>query len=897
MSAIGTLQSRRFYKIRLVTSSLVAIAWCSEVVAQTASVAPPTRYILDENGVNMATRAIVVPRVDVSIGPNEDPLQYVTYNQNYLQPFTNVQMNLYISGGGFFSLPTASATVMGPSGPRSVSFDISGTTYTSKLGDGSTLTKPGASYVLTLGDGTKYTYGNFDIATSDAVAGNGLTARLTEIQFPNGQKMNFYYKKVTYTCPSSSCSSTGGNQETKVRVQSFWRSDGYQIQLKYKSNLSSTGQQQTDWDIVQSAVGFNRTQEYCDPMLDVCNLTQQWPTATYQTTVIGGNPVHSVTTTQGTHKYWGVSDASGTYNYYQRPGASSFSQVGYGTIANPNNLTITRDGVTWQYSFNISQSGVFPIIYTMTAVRTNPDGSTRTVVTDQAVGTPSSITDESGGLYGFSYDVSGRLILATSPEGRSTSYVYDSRGNVTTATNVSKPGSGLADIITTASYAASCTNAFTCNQPIWTRDALGNQTDYTYDATHGGVLSVTAPADPAGVRPQTRYAYSALQAYYKNASGSIVASGVPTVQNTTVSTCLSATGANPASCVGTATESKVTKSYGPQVAGTANNLLQVSATQASGNGSVSATTSSTYDKIGNQVSMDGPLPGTSDTSVSRFDTARRLVGVVSPDPDGAGSRTPTAQRMTYNADNQVTLAESGTVTDQSDTAWTNFSSQQQAVSTYDANARLVQSKVTAGGTTYSVTQQNYDTTGRVKCRVTRIDQAQWNGQTDACVPQTTSANGPDRVTQNTYDGMNRVTTTTVGVGTADVAVDQANTYTPNGQLANVKDAEGNLTSYEYDGFDRPIKTRYPVPTAGANASSTADYEQLTYDGNSRVTQRRLRDGNTIAVTYDNLGRQTSVTPNAEFAVNYQYDLQGQVKQVQRPGDGVTIAFAYDALGR
>ena len=45
--------------------------------------------------------------------------------------------------------------------------------------------------------------------------------------------------------------------------------------------------------------------------------------------------------------------------------------------------------------------------------------------------------------------------------------------------------------MSTASYASSCTNVVICNKPTSTSDARGNTTDYTYDATHGGVLTVT----------------------------------------------------------------------------------------------------------------------------------------------------------------------------------------------------------------------------------------------------------------------------------------------------------------------------------------------------------------------------------------------------------------------
>lgn len=87
-------------------------------------------------------------------------------------------------------------------------------------------------------------------------------------------------------------------------------------------------------------------------------------------------------------------------------------------------------------------------------------------------------------------------------------------------------------------------------------------------------------------------------------------------------------------------------------------------------------------------------------------------------------------------------------------------------------------------------------------------------------------------------------------GQAEQAKEGTLTYTPNGQIASVKDGDSNLTSYDYGGYDRQYKTRYPVPSQGANASSNSDYEQLTFDANGNVTQRHLRDGSTITFAYD-----------------------------------------------
>lgn len=571
----------------------------------------------------------------------------------------------------------------------------------------------------------------------------------------------------------------------------------------------------------------------------------------------------------------------------KRP-ASASDNVTIAYDANGRVSSLTRDGVGYSYAFTLSGSA-------LTGVLTGPNGQIRTTTADTNTGTVLSVTDALNNTTSYQQDNYGRITRTTYPEGNYNEVTYDSRGNITQTTAVAKPGSGLANIVTTANYPASCSNPVTCNQPIWTRDALGRQTDYTYDSTHGGLLTVTGPADVSAVRPQTRYDYTALQAYYKNSSGSIVASGVPEYQLTGTSTCLSATSGNPASCVGTANERKTTLSYGPQSAGAPNNLLPVGATQAAGDGSIAATTASTYDNIGNVTSIDGPLSGSGDTTVYRYNANREPVGVVGPDPDGAGSRTPIAQRTTYNANGQVTLVEAGTVADQSDTAWANFSAQEQVATTYDANARPVQTQVTSGGTTYALTQQNYDNMGRVKCVATRMDPSQWTGQSDACVAQTTGPHGPDRITQSAYDAVGRVSTITEGVGTSAAAITQTSTYSPNSQVASVKDGENNLTSYTYDGFDRPSQTIYPSSSKGAGSSNASDYEQLTYDAASNVTTIRLRDGTSTSLAYDDLGRLVTRTPAGETATSFTYNLVGQPTQITQ--GSMTLTNAFDALGR
>lgn len=546
------------------------------------------------------------------------------------------------------------------------------------------------------------------------------------------------------------------------------------------------------------------------------------------------------------------------------------------------------DGVgTWNYNWIEDGSR-------LTLYREDPVGSVSTFYSDTSCGGIILYKNIAGYQTSYEYVATCKLGKVTYPEGNVEKYSYDSRGNVIEARVISKTPGYPNDIVTSASYPATCVIAKTCNSPIWTRDAKGSQTDYTYDAAHGGVLTITAPAAVTGaIRPQTRYSYGKYQAYYKNGAGSIVASGQDHYLLTGVSVCQTT-----ASCVGTADEAKTSIAYGSQAPGTANNLLPVSVTSGSGDGALSAASTFTYDVVGNRLTVDGPLSGTADTARTRYDAARRVIGIVGPDPDGAGGLLPRAQRFTYNPDGQLALAETGTVSDQSDSAWSAFNSLQQSVSTYDTSGRLIKQEVKAGGATYAVNQTSYDAAGRAICTAQRMDPAQWAGQTNVCLPQTSGPSGPDRIVKTTYDGANRPILVQTGYGTSAQANDVATTYTNNGKVATVADGQGNRTSYEYDGVDRLVKTRYPVTTVGAGASSVTDYEQIAYDENGNVTSRRLRDGTSIGYDYDKLNRMTLKNlPGSEPDVAYSYDLLNRMTAASRAADGVTQALAYDALGR
>jgi RHS repeat-associated protein len=221
---------------------------------------------------------------------------------------------------------------------------------------------------------------------------------------------------------------------------------------------------------------------------------------------------------------------------------------------------------------------------------------------------------------------------------------------------------------------------------------------------------------------------------------------------------------------------------------------------------------------------------------------------------------------------------------------------------YDANARPVKQALTSGGTIYSLIQLSYDAMGRTDCVAQRMNPAIFATiATPACSLgiQGSGANdfGPDRIVRSEYDEVGRVKKTTSAYGTAVPSEDMRVTFTGNGQVFELFDAENNKTTFEYDGFDRLSKTRYPSPTKGSGTSSTTDFEQvLAYDNNHNPTLVRNRAGEQTSLAFDNLGRLTTKTlPNAEPAVTYAYDLLGRMTGASSSAGALT--FTYDPLGR
>lgn len=865
----GAIQGRGAAKLRLICGSVAPAALALGGVLSTSGIShaqpfqpdPPVRSPQDDNGVDLASGLLSVSGPAVAIGnPEDGGLAFNSQWTNSITPYGNFALTI---------VELSSTKLHMNQGQRSRTFTHSGTKYISDQGDGSYLTASGTSpnitYTLTDSDGT--------VTTFEYIIPDFPGYFATWVTRPNGEVQKFHYRSELFTSIYVSGSWPFS------RLQSVTNNRGYQIKFGYASNVG--GDSDTyffPFTTLTSVKAINNAADYCDPVADSCSFSQSWPTVTLADTTTGKSTTDAL---GGVTQY---TFASGLPTAVRLPGKSS-DAISASFDANARIQSLTNANGTFAYSWSLSGT---VLTGTMSVGGNVVRVTTADTVLDVVLSQRDYLSPSVSKLTSYTYDTKGRLTQVTYPEGNQEQVTYDSRGNVTQVTKVAKPGSGLGGLTVTADFDATCTNVVKCNKPNWARDALSNQTDYTYDATTGQLTTVTSPAASSGAtRPQVRYSYAPAYAWTKNTSGSFVQSATPVSVLTTTSTCRTG-----ASCAGTADETRtvVTHQSGSSSAGS--NALPVTTTVQAGDGSVSLASSASYDSVGNVVAVDGPLTGSADTTTYRYDALRRQVGVIAPAPSGGASNV--AARTTYDSQGRKTLVETGTTSGQSDSAWAAFSPAQATETTYDSYDRPLTQSVKSGSTVYALSQASYDSRGRLDCSAVRMNPAQYGSlPTSACTATTPGSQGGDRIARNTYDALGRVTQVETAVGTGAAAT-ETTAYTDNGRTAWVSDGKVNRTSYTYDGHDRLVKTSYPVTTAGSGTSSSTDYEELTYGNNVQVTSRRLRDGAAIGLAYDNLGRVTTTSPSGETAITATYDLAGRPLTVQR---GTTITYGYDALGR
>jgi RHS repeat-associated protein len=616
------------------------------------------------------------------------------------------------------------------------------------------------------------------------------------------------------------------------------------------------------WTIANSFAGTPSTQSFFKP-----GIAAPWLVNTY--TTVPGNTNLGV----GQQQY--ADGRTVTYTYEdQDPQLGDVGVIGGSTgrgVSWVENGTATTT-LTWDAN---QQNAESPLFISPAPIRIRDPLNRSTFITFQ----------------GGEFVPHGYPIAKVLPNGRREDYNYSpGPGGMRSRTWNAATGFSDPDLVTTFDY--DCAVTFNCAKPITMTDPRGAVANYAYSSTHGLMLTETLP-DPDGAgplpRPQKRYTYQQFQARFKNTSGAFI-NGASVWLLTSIAECR--TSAAPCAV---SDETLTTFTY--PAAGTTNNLLPLSKTVAAVDGSLSATTVWTYDANGNKLTEDGPVAGAADTSRWRYDARRRVTATMGPDPDGAGALKPIATVSTYDDSGRLTKTETGAVSSLA-TDWASFAATDSEEFAYDALDRKLTARKQAAGITYALTQYSYDLFGRLDCTAARLNPAAFAAPpASACTLGVAGANGPDRVTKNSYDLAGQLTKVTEALGTADQADEAAYTYTATGKRFSLTDARGYRAEFRYDGHDRQTEWRFPDKVTPGTISAT-DFEQYTLDLNGNRTALRKRDAQVIGYTYDLLNRMTAKNvPGTAGDVAYAYNNLGAQTSALFSVTGQGLTTVYDALGR
>lgn len=479
------------------------------------------------------------------------------------------------------------------------------------------------------------------------------------------------------------------------------------------------------------------------------------------------------------------------------------------TDANGNIYTYTYDNVgnlltitdplgnksSYTYSSDYNQvktytdanGGVYSINYDNAGnpTQVNEPGNMQSTAAYSASGEIISSTDKKGYTYHYAYDAYGYPTQFTQPLNTSIGFSFDARGNMISGTD---PNGNVATLqYDKLNRPTILTDPYNHTEKV-TYDANGNITSFTDQNGHTATFSydaadrLVATTDAVG---QTRqYGYDAMNniVQYKDPAGKTTTYSYDNLNRLTGVT----------DALGNGFNFSYDNNGNPLSAvypngSTANYMYDKLNRPISGSDGIGQLGVITYDKIGNLVSYTN---GTGATISASYDALNRLVKLVDP------------------------LGNSRTFT-------------------YDNNDNLI-SSTDRNGHSVSYT---YDSLSR---KIAFTD-------------------NNNNITKLTRD--------------------------PNGNITSVKDANNNTTAYTFDALQRVTHTTFPD-------GSTINWG---YDNGYNITSKKLTDGSTISYQYDAINRLVSKTLPGNNVFSYQYNLKGRLLGATNVAG--TVSITYDDIDR
>ena len=650
--------------IVVLTAALMTTNASAQDGTGTLKTVPAEKYAVTPGGVDMRTGQYVYKSTDLSAGPADGGgtlalTRSLEYQVNgHINPFANfshswdimlTQKRINIQQGNYYDGSGQDYQVSIYYGGRAQTFRAGSTSpfsVESKAGWGG-LTYSGdrnagtAIYTYAASDGTQIVFrspGNSDCSAMIACA------FASSILLADGTKYALAYETQ----------STGTNRARLKTVQS---SRGYALLFEY------TG---ANWNLASKACVLNLALAPM-PTSGSCPIGAA-ATVSYGYTSYNGDRLASVIDAVG--KTWSYTYAtSGTAMAmgFKKPGAGAPWLTNYIDVR-PNSEGVAQENVGYQsfadgrsytYTYNFPPEVDGVPISVAGGSYTDNNGRTSSVVFDfpvtpgtgaggvchlypctptnvgmvefQQTSGPVTVTDPLNRTTKFHYcDLNAEANLPPTyhnrcyvtqlqwmldPEGIKTYYTWDNVDqNILQIRKVAKSGSGLADVTTSATY--DCTHRASCAKPTSTTDAKGNVTTYTYDPTHGGILTETEPAvsvNGAGtsIAAVKRYGYTLRKAWVSNGAGGYTQNTDGVYLLTSEKTCRStATNLSTDNCAGGAADEVVTAyDYGPD-SGPNTLILRGTTVTADVGGTITTLRSCFgYDALGNKISETKPRAG------------------------------------------------------------------------------------------------------------------------------------------------------------------------------------------------------------------------------------------------------------------------------------------------